>query len=348
MDSHKGTYDSPCKESIAEEILQGLIDDITTSHTLNDDEETATEQHNPGNHPVGATATTVTHTHTEHQTALSREVEDILRDLIDKAIASAYGDEQKEPIPDGGGGQRSVLAALLARMTSEKRSGDPPAVIVISSDEGSDDDEPFPRSLMRRGRSASKRGPEAAAPLAGTPNTAATDTTGRSGDLPSPSSARSCGASTSGSGSSGNADAGCRETIVAKIQRRPPVEFPRHAYGKRQKRRYETSSEDDEGADRGRGRGRRRRSGLAGEHAPTVIDLTLDSESEGHGRADASASSAAAPDQPPKKKNRQERKQTHEGNNRQKRRPEPAGNRNSIGQMAAAAAAARSGKRWRY
>ncbi|RYO84728.1 hypothetical protein DL766_000239 [Monosporascus sp. MC13-8B] len=348
MDSHKGTYDSPSKASVVEEILQVLIDDITTSHTSNQDEETATEQHNLGNRPLGAAAaTTATHSHTntEHETALSREVEDILRGLIDEAIASAYEDEEGEPVPGGGGGgQRSALAALLARMTSEKRGGNPPAVIVISSDEeggSSDDDEPFPRSLMRR----SKRGKESSASLAGTPGTAATDTTGRSSDLPSPSSARSCGASTSGSGSSADVDAGRRETIVAKIQQRPAVEFPRHAYGRRQKRRYETSSEDDEGADRGRGR--RRRSGRVGEQAPTLIDLTLDSESEGHGRADASASPAAAPgQQPPKEKNRQEQKQKHEGNDRQKRRPEPAGKRNSIGQMAAAAA--RSGKRWRY
>ncbi|RYP80019.1 hypothetical protein DL769_002663 [Monosporascus sp. CRB-8-3] len=351
MENHKSSYDSPSEAPVAKEAIQGLVDDVVTSHTHNLDEETATEQQyvSGDRHPVEAAAATATRT--EHETALSREVEAILRGLIDEAIASAYENEGEEPAPgDGGGRQQSALAALLARLTPGKRGGGnraapPPAVIVISSDEedgSSGDDEPFPRYLMRRSGKRSR----VSVPLPASPTTA-TDTSGGSGGLRSPSSARSSGASTSGSGPSASIDAGRQESIVTKIQRRPAVEFPRHAYSRRQKRRYETSSpdDDDEGADRA---GRRRKSGRAGDQAETFIDLTLDSEPEEPPRAEAS-SSAAAPDQPWKKKRKHQQKQKYEGNDQQKRGSgPPAGKRNRIGQMAAAAAAARSGKRWRY
>ncbi|RYP49669.1 hypothetical protein DL768_004665 [Monosporascus sp. mg162] len=353
MDSHKGSYDSSSEAPVVKEDLQGLIDDVATSHTRNHDEGTAIEQHNPGNHPLGAAATAATHAHTKHETALSREIEDILQGLVDEAIASAYEDEEEEPVPGGGGaGQQSALAALLARVTSQQRGGGnraapPPTVIVISSDEenSSSGDEPFPRFLMRCSRGGGKRS-RGSVKLPGTPTTA-TYTTGGSSGFPSPasSSARSSRASTIRCDDP-DANAGCQESIVAKIQRRPAVEFPRHAYGRRQKRRYETSSDDDEGADRGNRR-RRRRSRRAGEQAEAFIDLTLDSEPEEPPRVEA-PSSPAAPNRPPKKK-KPEQKQKREGNDKQKRRPEPpAGKRSSIGRMAAAAAAARSGKRWRY
>ncbi|RYP92703.1 hypothetical protein DL770_001216 [Monosporascus sp. CRB-9-2] len=349
MDSHKSNYDSSSEAPVVKEDLQGLIDDVVTSHTRSHNEETTTEQQNPGNHPLGAAAITATqtHTHTEHETALSREVEDILQGLIDVAIASAYENERGEPVPGGGGGgQQSALAALLARMTSQQRGGGnraapPPGVIVISSDsESSSDDEPFPRFLMR---CSSKRS-QGSVPLPGT-RTAATDTAG----FPSSSSSPAGSSRTSTIRCDDpDANAGRQESIVAKIQRRPAVEFPRHAYGRRQKRRYETSSDDDEGAGRRGGRRRRRRSGRAEEQAQIFIDLTLDSKPEEPPHAEAS-SPPAAPDRPPKEKKKQKQKQKHEGNDKQKRRPEPpAGKRNRIGQMAAAAAAARSGKRWKY
>ncbi|RYO97028.1 hypothetical protein DL764_007378 [Monosporascus ibericus] len=351
MDSHKSSYGSPSEASVVKEDLQDLIDDVVTSHTRNHDKETATEQHSPGNHPLGAAATTPTRT--EHEAALSQGVEDVLQGLIDEAIASARENKGEEPVPGGGGGgPQSALAALLARMTSQQRgggnrAGSSPIVIVISSDEESiSDDEPFPRFLMRRSRSGGKRS-QGSATLPGTP-TAATDATGGSSGRPSSSSSSAgfSGASTIRRDDPG-ADAGRQESIVAKIQRRPPVEFPRHAYGRRQKRRYETSSDDDEGAGR-RGRGSRRRSGRAGEQAETFIDLTLHSEPEESPHAEASPP-PAAPDRLPKKKKKQKQKQKREGNDKQKRRPEPpSGKRNSIGQMAAAAATASSGKRWKY
>ena len=166
MDNHKSSFDSSSESPRVKEVPQGLIDDVVTSHTLNLYEETTTEQHNPGNHPLGAATTTATHTHTQHETALSREVENILQRLVDEAIASAYQNEEEEPVPGGGGGgQQSALAALLARMTSQQRGGGnhaalPPAVVVISSDEenSSSDDEPFPRFLMRCSRGGGKRG----------------------------------------------------------------------------------------------------------------------------------------------------------------------------------------------
>ncbi|RYP67420.1 hypothetical protein DL771_007251 [Monosporascus sp. 5C6A] len=353
MDNHKTSYDSPSETSVVKEDLQGLIDDVVAPHTRNHDEETVTEQHSPGNHPLGAAATTATHTHTEHETALSREVEDILQGLVDEAIASAYKNVGEGPVPGGGGGsgQQSALAALLARVASQQRGGvdraaaAPPVVIVISSDkESSSDDEPFPRFLMRCSRGGGKRS-QGSVTLPGAPTTA-TDTTGGPSSFPPSSSAGSSRPPTIRCGDP-DANAGRQESIVAKIQRRPAVKFSRHAYGRRQKRRYETSSDDDVGAGRRGGGGRRGRSGRVGKQAETFSDLTVDSKPEEPPHAEA-PSSSAAPDRPPKKK-KQKQKQKHEGDDQRKRRPEPpAGRRNRIGQMAAAAAAARSGKRWRY